>query len=110
MTTYKLLPSDITEDMLEVLRPFLGLLDDELIGVLYKRVWQAAPKVEQEPVAYRNWNSGEGGYDYPWLYVDADDLEGHSDNYIRNAEPLYTHPQPKREALSDEDANALVNL
>lgn len=99
-TQYKLIPSEPTDEM--VTAGVAAWLYQENPNKpinfveIFKAMWEKATEVEQEPVAYRNFNQGEGGYEHPWLYVDADDLVGHTYSYIRNAEPLYTHPQPKQ--------------
>jgi hypothetical protein len=45
---------------------------------------------------------GCGGYESPYIYIDAGGLVGYSEQFIKDAEPLYTsqHQQPPREPMS----------
>lgn len=67
---------------------------------------QAAPEVEQEPVAYLVTIQRFDRLDARLVYK-LDDLVLNEATKIVNHEPLYTHPQPKREPLSEEDRKAL---
>jgi ribosome biogenesis protein Nip4 len=66
---------------------------------VYKAMWQAAPEVEQEPVAFIDMKMfppirfADGQ-----LRCDIENLDGLA---------LYTHPQPKREPLSEEERKSL---
>lgn len=98
-TQYKWLPSEQTDEMLKVLRPFLPVFDDEMLAVLYTAAWQAAPEVEQEPAVYLVWHDGEFTYTkYPEEIVNAYEIL-----------PLYSHPQPKQEPLK-WDVDTIHNI
>jgi hypothetical protein len=105
MTEYKWLSSEPTDGMLNAIFSKYGKTIDKTVFItIWETMWKSASEVKHEPVAYRNFNTGDGGYESPYIYIDADDLEGYSEQYIRDAEPLYTQPQPKpkHEPLSYE--------
>ena len=96
MTTqpHKWLPSEPTNEMLaNAIRNSEGIYPAFVFAADYKAMWDAAPVVEQEPVAFM-----------------ADD-EDHGTRLCKRevvAEcwgipyvPLYTHPQPKRNSHCD---------
>lgn len=92
MTQYKWLPSEPTEEMLFALYGMYKTLEER-----YLAAWEAAPVVNQEPYAYATlWDDGE------WSAVQ--DIE---QNAIKQV-PLYTHSQPKRKPLSEDELLVLL--
>jgi hypothetical protein len=88
---HKWLPSEPTQEMLEAVGSLSTLLTncDSRYGAyktIYNAMWQAAPAVGQEPIAYLGL---EDACDPAELAFDKGDLP-HS--FVT---PLYTHPQPK---------------
>jgi hypothetical protein len=82
-------------------QPLPFSFDEYLMNLAIEAALDAMPK--QEPVAYRIFNTGGGGYESPYIYMDADDLEGYSEQYTRQAEALYTNPQLQQNPLSEDE-------
>jgi hypothetical protein len=73
----------------------------------WNKARQAIAEAEQEPVAWRAPNWGHSADEY--VYRDFDDpVIGIDGKPSPNNEPLYTHPQPKLEPLTDEQIDAIV--
>jgi hypothetical protein len=91
--THKWLPSEPTQEMLDAERfaSSLAYESHEVQAVeVYQAMWQAAPEVEQEPVAWKDLTYGN-------LH--------HQD--FGNSIPLYTRPQPKRMSFSGGDVRKI---
>lgn len=87
-TQYKWLPSEPTKEMTMAWCANCHAWDLDA----YKAMWQAAPVVEQEPVAYiavRDFG------------IDITHIETIAIMWGVPYKPLYTHQQPKREPLSE---------
>lgn len=97
---YKWLPSEPTDEMLEAVGSLSTLLSNnnsrhEAYETIYKAMWQAAPEIEQEPVAFISKSC------IKWLE------EGKPSNCVLTTKsrssgvvPIYTHPQPSQSEQS----------
>ena len=96
MTEYKWLPSEPSKEMKKYVNKYQSIAD-------YKQMWQAAPKVEQEPVGYADAESItyllEGGDSGILIVPEPTDTRD---------TPLYVH-SPKRKTLSDEKCWELIH-
>jgi hypothetical protein len=97
--THKWLPSEPTQEMVEALSDVAA--SNWLIKTVYKAMWQAAPEVEQEPVAWRRYLYNRWGDKTDYNYSTMKPSSG------VDLVALYTHPQPKRESLSDAELSGL---
>ncbi len=102
-TQYKWLPSEPTQSMLEA-EQFASSHTYESAEVeaveVYKAMWQAAPAIEQEPVAFIDMkNFPPIRFPDGQLRCDIEHLDGLE---------LYTNPQPKREPLSESEIRQLL--
>ena len=108
MTAYKWLPSEPTDEMLAAFFEVAGeycipaFTSDKVLEA-FAAYWQAAPKVEQEPVGYADAESItyllEGGDSGILIVPEPTDTRD---------TPLYTHP-PKREPLSEDYIKEILN-
>jgi hypothetical protein len=115
--THKWLPSEPTNEMVKGLETVLSnlrglhesqdyygneiwLLEEiDIVMDVIKKL-QAAPEVEQDPSVYLVWHDGEFTYTK-------------QPEEIKNAYetlPLYTHPQPKRELLSEDEVFGIAEV
>jgi hypothetical protein len=93
MNKYKWLPSEPTNEMTNA-----ASINNGWARSFYIDMWKAAPEVEKESINLRfptmlrkMWSSSE------------------VQEWIDNQQPLYTHPQPKREPLSDDEVKAIFS-
>jgi hypothetical protein len=91
------------------LPPSLGHVDLDMRERIYNAVRQAATVVEQEPVRYEfNWKKDQSEW-YGWgecnkeLYERYTNNPFYFDGFEYQARALYTHPQPKRESVTDKE-------
>jgi hypothetical protein len=111
-TQYKWLPSEPTPAMLEAeqFASSLAYESHEVQAVeVYKAIWQAAPEVEQKPVMYVE----KGLICYTSLADDQSYLMSVDVSYLwehgfPEGTKFYTHPQPKREPLSNRQIIEMV--
>jgi hypothetical protein len=71
-------------------------------------MWQAAPEFQQEPVAYLVTIQRFDRLDARLVYK-LDELVLNASTKLVSYELLYTHPQPKREPLSQDDLISIWN-
>jgi hypothetical protein len=103
MTKHKWLPSEPKVEMIEAGMFQMPEANTDIVEAIYDAMWQAAPEVEQEPV----------GYIYRQSDIDRLNEIGVINTLIVTTPdtgykvPLYTHPQPKREPLSEDEIRRL---
>jgi hypothetical protein len=98
MTTFKWLPEQPTDEMVDAAMSSLPLSMPEIqVKQIYSLLWKASPEVEQDPVGYADAESityllegGDSGILIVPVPTDTRDT------------PLYTHP-PQRKPLSEEE-------
>jgi hypothetical protein len=98
-TQYKWLSNEPTDEMVNRVYSKLGKeFDKEFFVTMWQMMWQAAPEVEQEPAAMLFNLAGKLG---------ATTAKEYALDIDRNAIPLYPHPQPKRELITDKEISDL---
>jgi hypothetical protein len=92
-TKYKCLPSEPTEEMIKA--GIAVAQHESFVRNFYKQMWKAAPEVEQEPIATcKIFPLQPDRYQREFLIAWKNNQPVECD--------LYTHPQPKREPLSED--------
>jgi hypothetical protein len=98
MTKFKWLPSEPTDEMVDAAMSSLSLSMPEIqVKQIYSLLWKTAPEVEQEPVGLFGCRDGE------YRHILEPDDAGDYEELVE----LYTHPQPKREPVTDKQISDL---
>jgi hypothetical protein len=110
MESYKLLPSEPTEQMIANTLAIDSVhfnidIDRAMLIKLYKAMWKAAPDIKQEPVRYEiRIRSLPDGPFTDWSYCSKEIYESFKENPIKDTyeyevRALYTHPQSNHNVM-----------